>query len=157
MCAILDANSIHEVFRPDKFEAGKELLKWIDSGRGLLMTGGKAYQEFRAGLPPRGRDWAQQAQLSGKLRIVDEEQVDERTEKIKTDASYRSDDPHVLALAQISGARLLYSNDIDLQRDFGDKVLIDNPRGKIYSTREGKEFNDSHRRLLADRNLCRLK
>lgn len=154
MCAILDANSIHEIFQPDKFEAGREFLKWIDSGKGTLMTGGKAYQEFQAGLSAKGRNWAQQAQLSGKLQIVNEDQVKKLTEKIKTSASYRSDDPHILALAQVSGARLLYSNDIDLQRDFRDKALIDNPRGKVYSTREGKEFKDSHRKLLANRALC---
>ena len=37
--------------------------------------------------------------------------------------SCRSNDPHVIALAQINGARLLYSNDEALQKDFGDKRL----------------------------------
>ena len=119
------------------------------------MTGGKAYKEFQAGLSPGGRGWAQQAQLSGKLRILDEEQINKRAEKIRTSVPHRSDDPHILALAQISGARLLYSNDVDLQKDFRDKALIDHPRGKVYSTREGKDFKESHRKLLADRHLCR--
>ena len=46
----------------------------------------------------------------------------------------QSNDLHVLALAQVSGARLLYSNDLSLHQDFGNRDLISRPRGKIYST-----------------------
>ena len=61
------------------------------------------------------------------------------------------------ALAKISGARLLYSNDKDLHQDFKDKNLIDNPRGRVYSTLESKNFSVSHSRLLKKRDLCRIK
>ena len=46
----------------------------------------------------------------------------------------RSDDPHVLALARVSGVRLLYRADKDLIADFKDKRFIDNPRGRVYSS-----------------------
>jgi len=157
VCAILDANAIHELFQPSKFEAGREFIEWINSGKGILITGGKAYQEFRVGLSKEGRNWAQQARLSGKLQVINKEKVDKKTERIKASASYKSDDPHILALAQISGARLLYSNDPKLQKDFKDKALIDNPRGKVYSTLESKEFKGSHKKLLANKNLCHSK
>ena len=114
------------------------------------------YEEFWASLSSQGRDWAQQALLSGKLRIIDKEEVATQTESLEAEKLYRSDDPHVLALAQISGARLLYSNDADLQQDFKNKCFLNNPRGKIYSTLESKAFGNSHKRLLRKRDLCRI-
>ena len=81
--------------------------------------------------------------------------MDKGEEKLLQEEGCRSNDTHVIALAQISGARLLYSNDKDLHVDFKNKRLIDEPRGKIYSTNEDKNFTYSHARLLRDRNLCR--
>ena len=43
-------------------------------------------------------------------------------------------------LPRIGSARLLYSNDKDLHEDFGNKVLIDEPRGKSIFDIEGSEF-----------------
>ena len=68
--------------------------------------------------------------------------------------SFKSDDHHVIALAQLSGARLLYSNDSALHDDFGNKSLIDQPRGRIYSTKESSTFRNVHRHLLRD-HICR--
>ena len=89
------------------------------------------------------------------MKFIDDDIVKSRVEEIEESGSFKSDDPHVIALAQISGARLLYSNDPDLQQDFGDKRLIDSPRGKVYSTRINQEFTRIHRQLLGRRDLCR--
>ena len=61
---------------------------------------------------------------------------------------------HLLREAQVSGARLLYSNDRALQGDFKNRRLIDNPRGRVYSTRENKRFTESRKRLLRRNDLC---
>ena len=67
----------------------------------------------------------------------------------------KSDDPHIIALAQVSGARLLYSNDKSLQQDFKNKDLINNPRGKVYITNECRgNFSSGHKKLLVRRDLC---
>ncbi len=93
--------------------------------------------------------------------MLDERKVDERAERIEQDGQHRSNDPHVLALAQLSRARLLFTNDKELEQDFGDKALIDGPRGRVYHTRDirapndNKQFSSTHRRLLNDRRLCR--
>ena len=79
-----------------------------------------------------------------------------KTQDLQDEGQCRSDDPHVLALAIVSGARLLYSNDAALQRDFKDKRLIDSPRGKVYSTLEGNNFQRAHQRLLQRTDLCRV-
>ena len=150
MCAIVDANVAREVFGHDRPAAGVEFLNWLNQKGGRLVTGGKLLGELEQ---TPAREWVRQAMIAGFVRSVDEAEVDARTEELR--GSCISNDPHVIALAQVSGARLLYSNDGNLHRDSGNKKLIDAPRGKVYSTRDDKSFRDHHRRLLRRRDLCR--
>ena len=155
MCAIVDANVARDVFQPGGTEAGKKFFEWLNGKEGSLVVGGRARIElFQLGAVQK---WAQQAQLSGKVKIEDEVRVDQRTAELEDEGNMSSDDPHVIALAQISGARLLYSNDRDLQEDFKCKELIDNPRGKVYSTLVSPLFSIGHKRLLANKRLCRTR
>ncbi|MDE0341249.1 MAG: PIN domain-containing protein [Nitrospinae bacterium] len=154
MCAIVDANVAHEVFGSNPSQAGEQFFGWIEEGNNRLVVGGKLFEELEAS-SEEFRNWARQAIIARKMKVVDKKQVDTQTKEIEDNVEYKSNDPHVLALAQVSGARLLYSNDGDLQEDFRDKNLIDQPRGKVYSTRVSKNFQPTHKRLLADRNLCR--
>jgi len=129
MCAIIDANVASDVFDPNGTEAGRRFFQWISSGVGVMVIGGKLREElFRISSV---QTWAQEAIRSGRVRIESGEKVNARTAGIENKGSHSSDDAHVLALAQISGARLLYSNDRNLQRDFRSKTLIDGPRGKV--------------------------
>ena len=84
----------------------------------------------------------------------DAHEVNAKENKINSEQHLGSDDPHVLALAEVSGARLLYTNDRDLQQDFRDHKIINNPRGNIYTTLVNKDFVRSHKDLLSRRNLC---
>lgn len=100
------------------------------------------------------RKWTDQAVRYGRIRIKNDGDVNARTAEL-AESALRSDDPHVIALAQVSGARLLYSNDGKLQRDFKDRDLINNPGGSVYSTRENKNFTRSRKRQLVTRaKLC---
>ena len=153
MCAILDNDVVHEVFGSNRSLAGKAFFKWIDTGSGNLVIGGKLLQELdntRA-----FREWRQQALLAGRVRRFSDEEVNDKAEKLKGKSACQSNDEHVIALAQISNARLLYSNDVALRKDFDDKKLIDKPRGKVYSTLLDGNFRDSHKKLLRANNLCR--
>lgn len=154
MCAIVDANVAHEVFGSNLPNAGARFFDWIENGTKRLVVGGKLREELEQSSEDF-RKWARVAVRTGKIRIVNNNDVDERARGIEETGGYKSDDPHILALAQVSGARLLYSNDGNLQEDFGNKDLIDHPRGKVYSTRVNKDFQSEHRRLLANRSLCR--
>ena len=160
MCAIVDAQVAHEVFGGDPSSAGREFFKWIHKGSGRLVTGGKLWQELKRGSPDF-RQWAREAQLAGLINLLDERQVDQRTTQIERDAEHKSNDPHVLAVAQISGARLIFTNDEHLGQDFRNKSLIDQPRGSVYHTRDvraandNKEFSPTHKRLLSNSRLCR--
>jgi len=147
MYAILDANVVHEVFGFNQPPAGEKFYNWIDTGSGHLVIGGKLRKELYEG-SPRFKKWAEEAQKAGRLRREDDGKVNTRTEELCRGKACKSDDPHIIALAQIGRVRLLYSNDRDLQKDFRNRALIDNPRGRVYSTLKHKEFTRDHRRLL---------
>ena len=156
MCAIVDANVVHEVFGPSLPPAGERFFAWINKGRERLVVGGKLLEELE-----RDSDysqWALQGQLAGTLRIMNPAEVDARTKKIQNEVPIKSNDPHIVALAQLSGARLLYSNDRDLMDDFRDQRLIDKPPGRVYSTdvrtNPEKKFTSTHRKLLGRKDLC---
>ena len=153
MCAIVDANVASEVFGSSPSPAGDRFFDWIERGSERLVVGGKLLEELETG-SPGFREWARQAELSGTMRVFDESEVGARTEQIEREGIHTSDDPHVLALAQLSGARLLYSNDRGLRRDFKDTRLINNPAGHIYSTLMSRNFGRSHRRLLGRTDIC---
>jgi len=103
----------------------------------------------------KAQQWIQQGILAGRIRQETPGTVDQREEELGREGRCRSNDMHLIALAQVSGARLLYSNDLALHEDFGNKLLIDRPRGKVYSTYERKDFTNAHQKLLSNRNLCR--
>ena len=151
MCAIIDANVVGEVFGPNPTPAGKEFRAWIIKGNGRLICGGELLKELKR--IEGFREWAKVALDKGKMKNMNKKEVETRAEQIQTEHKLSSDDPHILALAQVSGARLLYSNDIDLREDFKNKALID-PAGSIYSTLRSKKFTPAHRNLLRKKGLC---
>ena len=151
MCAILDANVVHEVFGSDRPDAGMEFFSWINTGTGILVAGGKVLAELTQN--SKFRDWQKEATLAGKIRIVNEEYIQTAAQD---EAPCISDDPHVIALARVSGARLLYSNDKDLHKDFKNKALINKPLGKIYTTLRDRNTTKVHRELLRRKTLCRF-
>ena len=153
MCAIIDANAAHQVFSDTPQPAGLLLLRWIGQGTYRLIVGGQLLRELEDNCPGF-RQWASTAISAGRVRLEDTADVEERTQQLRTAGQCRSNDHHVIALAQISGARLLFTNDRDLQDDFGDRRIINSPRGKIYSTRYGTEVTRAHRDLLRRTDLC---
>ncbi len=115
------------------------------------MIGGRLRRELEPTY--EFRQWARGIRQAGRLKLFDDGPIDQRegelvAEKARNLKFYQSDDPHILALAQISGARLLYSDDQPLHGDFKDPTLVD-PPGTIYSTLRGEAFGARKRRLLA--------
>ena len=148
MCAIIDANVVGEVFGSERTEAGKKFLDWIDKGSGRLICGGKLREELNR-ISPGFKKWARDALNYGKIKNINEGEVRTRMAEIQK-KSIRSNDPHILALALASGARLLYSNDKKLHKDFKNPALID-PVGSIYSTLMKKK---DRQKLLDKKGLC---
>ena len=155
MCAILDADVAHQVFGKRRPPAGEAFFAWINSGGIRLVAGGKLLEELDN--DARFRIWRQQAVQAGRILIFSVHEIEARMAELQDAGACQSNDLHVLALAQVSGARLLYSNDLSLHQDFENRDLISRPRGKIYSTHAGGQIQDSHRRLLRTNDLCRVR
>ena len=157
MCAIIDANVTFEVFGTKQTEAGVRFRNWLDGGRGRLVVGGRNLEELT-----RNRNFErwfrEERRRGGRVRQARNEIISERQQALVRDGLPTSDDEHVLALAQVSGARLLYSNDRRLKNDFLNAEIIREPGGKVYTTqREGRHvtrFTAEHEKLLRTENLC---
>ena len=155
MCAIIDANMVNALLKAEG-TAGGFLLKQVNSRKIRIAVGGhKLKEEYqKAGF----ERWIVEAIRAGIIRQEEDQEVDDRAScllhkhKAGT-ADFRSDDYHIIALAQISGARMLCSGDQRLHRDFVNKELISNPRGKVYATSVDESLDKKHRRLLSQR-LC---
>lgn len=153
MCAIVDANVIGQVFGKKRPPAAEHFLGWLSGPRGMLVVGGKLGEEL--GVHGLFLRWFATAIKYRNARTVVHEEVENRETELRRRGICKSDDPHVLALAQVSGARLLYTNDPDLIEDFTNPNIISNPRGKVYTTAMNDNITRVHRRLLARRDLCR--
>ena len=146
MCAIIDNDVVHEAFGRRRTEAGTRFREWLDRGGSPLVVGGKLLDELDGNAT--FREWRSTAAQYGRVRRISDGTVRPKTAELEASRSCKSNDHHVIALAQLSGARLLFSNDSDLHADFGDPALIKEPRGRVYSTKERQSFGRVHRHLL---------
>ena len=133
MCMIVDANKLGKFLADPPDEDALPIREWLYRRRGagtlVYSTGGKFKKELGAKARRRLADYAQ----AGKARLVPAHRFAEDQNALQASRHLRSDDPHVLALARASGARLLYTGDQALIADFKDARLIRTPRGKVYS------------------------
>lgn len=150
MCAIVDANCWHEVFSGTRPEAGEAFYRWIERGDGRAVVGGALLRDELAKGHGRMR-LIQELQLMGMVLRVDDAEVDEAAAEIEQGGLCRSNDTHIVALARVGRATLLYSNDGDLHQDFTNPALLKG--GKVYSTQQSKDFRPSQRKLL-ERHRC---
>lgn len=133
MCTILDVNRAHEVLRPSLSELGDPLKRWVEKGHGRLILGGTLSQEL--GKDSNVRRWITELNRIGRvvsLTLDGRNAVKIETDALKNSGTCKSNDEHVIALAMVTGARLLCTDDRDLQDDFKNRELIDHPRGRIY-------------------------
>jgi hypothetical protein len=103
-----------------------------------LVYGGKLTVEYRGS--PNIYRVVLQLDRAGRAYTKPDAEVDAEQEVVIQCGLCRSDDQHIIALARVSGARLLCSDDGALRDDFRDKRLINEPRGNLYSS--------SHHRAL---------
>ena len=153
MCGIVDANVAHEVFGDDPSPAGERFFDWLSSPRGQLIIGGELRNELSR--DHRFVRWLRIAVQFGRARTIPDEAAEERSEDLQQRDVCKSNDRHVLALAITSGARLLYTNDRLLMDDFRNRNIVADTSGKIYTTKDRKDFRPTHKRLLGMRVLCR--
>ncbi|MCY4654573.1 MAG: hypothetical protein OXC95_15575 [Dehalococcoidia bacterium] len=156
MCAIVDANVGHEVFGDAQSDAGRYFFEWLNRANGSrLAIGGKLREEL--GSNRNFLRWLSVAGRLGRTINVSDDRVEAETESLRADGVCRSNDEHVLALARLSGARLLFTNDNDLQDDFRDRSIVGGVRGRIYTTSERTDVRRTHRDLLNRGDLCDIR
>ena len=157
MCAIVDANVKNQLLASDSrnsFDAGSQFRDWLESGTGKLILGGSKLRAELFGASGQDARWWIQLKLAGVAIEVDDRLVDQREQELRKSGGCQSDDEHIIALAQISGARLLYSEDEDLHADFRNKNLVDHPRGRIYPRAQTRSAKKSRAQLLRNTSLC---
>lgn len=153
MCAIVDNNVAPEVFGDNQTPAGKHFYDWLmRRNGGTLVAGGKLLRElspnlkFKAVFGERLR--------AGRAKLVPDDAIKSALDDLPNEF-VKSDDHHVLALANVSGARLLFTNDSKLQDDFRNRRIIRGTQGRIYTTNQSTEVSDTHKSYFSGRwRLC---
>jgi predicted nucleic acid-binding protein len=142
MCIIIDANVASEIVEPSSEDAGPVIAS-ISSGRLKVISGHKMKEEL---LNCKFRRLYKVLLQAGRLVEFADNAIDDELDAIEP-ARLQSNDAHIIALARVSGARVLFSKDQNLHQDFTNPLLLSNPRGKVYQCRE-------HEHLLNNRRAC---
>ena len=128
MCIIIDANKLGTFLAEPVSPDAAPVHRWLDRGGTLVYsTEGK----FSAEIGEKAKRKLAVYVQDGTAKLVPWERLDDDLKAIRR-LDIRSDDPHVLALARASGARLLYTADQALINDFTDHRIVNEPRGKVY-------------------------
>jgi hypothetical protein len=144
---IIDANLVTLIFREPPHEDFLPVFNWLhDEQRdGRLVFGGKLAVELNQ---VRGaRRYLRALLQAGRAILIPNGEVSIEEKRVIRTGLCKSDDPHVIALARISGARTLCSCDKDLHDDFKNRRLISRPRGSVYQ-------NPRHVHLLRHTRSC---
>lgn len=145
MCLIIDANKTADFVNQPQHEDHRPIYRRIDRGLRVALGGRLLTEQYRI---EKARRYFVELLRSGRaLRYVDAN-VDAEEAEVTRSGLCKSDDPHVIALARVSGARVLFSEDQDLGTDFGNLELVPKPRGKVYKKAE-------HEPLLRNPPPCR--
>lgn len=131
MCVIVDANVAADVFASMPDVNFEPIHAWLFDKRknGCLVFGGRLARELQS---EKSRIALRTLNQAGRAIHIPDDQVDHEEKRLRKTKLCRSNDPHVIALARISGTRTLCCRDKDLQHDFTNRALIAKPPGKLY-------------------------
>lgn len=132
MCLIVDANVAAQTFAPVPDADFLPVWDALTRGQATAVFGGKLAREYYE-LKKHLRI-IRELERSGRLRRIADAEVNQVTNQLVDSAACVSDDEHIIALAQVSGVRLLCSRDRDLHTDFKNPELLQ-PRGSVYQKR----------------------
>lgn len=143
MCLIIDTNRISDVVA--RSDDAMPVLKWLLTPDARIAIGGtKLQNEYQK--HANFMKLLATLDTGGRVRRYGSEDVDREEAQLSQSGLMTSDDPHVLALAVVSGCRLLYSDDAALHQDFGNLRIL-RPKGKVYQYK-------SHSHLLKTAARC---
>lgn len=165
MCVkiIIDASAFRHLIEPTRRSAGDQLRKWIGKGHGLVVysSGNNKYadelRDYNEVLTLI-HDYAQK----GRAEDVSDERISSVYDGFLKNSEVKSDDPHVLALAEASGATVLFAHEPKLCIDFANVEVLSKvrrvnrrsvPNVSLTPPTDLDGFKD--RRLFLDRRRCR--
>ena len=151
MCLIIDANMYGVVFSEDGPRRFPRLYSWIEDSQEKVVYGGSQVREEIRNSRSAVRQLSvwDQAALT---REVPDEAVDNHAASLRQRGGLASNDAHYLALARVSGSRVICTDDSDLRDDFTNPGIIGNPKGRVYSESNATDFQGPQHRC--DRNAC---
>ena len=137
MCIIVDTNTFHKFKNPDD-EDMEPVWTWLEKRDGKIAYSDieKLEEEWDNGGMQNLRNRLRQR---GKLKIVSPQDVQEKADELKGEIA--SNDEHIIALAIVSGVKVLVSyreGNRNLFEDFKNRNLV---RGRVYTRK-------THARLL---------
>jgi len=133
---IVDTNRAGDFSKPLTDHA-KEIILRVSSKRMTICTGGRLTEEL---LKTKLFDLLSELGNAGWLKLVSDAQVNAIEAGLF--GIIESDDGHIIAIKQISGCRLLFSDDQALINDFTN-VSLSSPKGKVVKSSTRKR--DAHR------------
>jgi hypothetical protein len=133
MCIIIDANVIADL--NGATEDGAPVLSWLLTGGGGLIVGGKQKRELSKS--EKLLSTMVKLNQAGRLHSLEDQRVDTLTQQLK--AKCHSNDPHVIAVASLSGCRLIFSRDKGLHKDAKNKDIL-SPPAAIYQSKDHKHL-----------------
>ena len=143
MCLIVDNDVGQTFFSSQRGDPYYPALDWIRRKDGRLVVGGRLWiKEFHG---TQRANLVQSLEQAGRAIIYPASVVDAEEDAVKMDC--KSNDAHIIALARVSGARVLCTLDGALETDFKNRALVNSPEGHIYK-------NPSHRHLLRHHRRC---
>lgn len=133
MCVIVDTSVASLVFSPQPAPDFEPLRRWLEDPRkdGRLVFGGKLSRELEK--LGAARRYLRTLHQAGRATFFPDEKLKREETELSASPIVRSNDPHILALARVSGARTLCTNDNDLREDFKDRRIIGKPPGSLYT------------------------
>ena len=150
MCIIVDNDVGPIFFKSQKGEPYFPALEWIRKKGGKLVVGAQLWNEYQDGrhAETRHAKMVQAMERAGQAFFYSKAMTQD--EEMKVTSRCKSNDAHIIALARVSGARVLCTKDGDLEADFKNRALVNSPEGHIYK-------NPSHFRLLQRHRRCPCK
>ena len=147
MCIIIDANVASSVFSDRPHADFSPIKRWLldENRNGSMVYGG--YLATELDRVQNAKRMLRELSRAGRAFLFPDAIVDTEKNQLIANRACESDDPHVIALARISGGRTLCTQDRALQRDFRNPNLISNPRGSIY-------LRPQHCHLLRHSSSC---
>lgn len=145
MCVIVDASVAGRVFSTPHDADFQPLWRWLTEEDGKLVYGGYLVEELNR-IPSAARRLAE-LKRSGRALECPRKKIEQEELAVRRLRLCRSNDHHVIALAHVSGARVLCANDHKLEDDFKNMKIVPRPKGQVYKTAR-------HAHLLTHNSVC---